>query len=199
MSTEFGHHITSFPGAGYEWAGISTAPYQVAMLCSGFPGGQVTDISCYVASHHGGGSTSMKMALWNSSGALVLASGAFSVGAGGGANSGQSYQHASITPTFVAAGNYYIGWWRDPAGSFETSWASGGTYVHSSGNPVGSLNTGLSSQAGSLGVYLLYNPGAAYVRRSGAWVTTQPTVQRSGTKTAAIPYVRRSGVWVPGN
>jgi len=198
MGVEFGSHLTSFPGSGYEWAGISTAPYQVAEYFSGFPGGQITDIYCYVASHHGMGNTNMNLCIWDGAGNLLIQSGTISVGPGSGGNSGQSYQHANVGAIYIGAGGYYIGWWRAPSGSFETSWATGGSYVHSSANPAGALSTGYSSQSGTIGVYLVYNPGAAYVRRSGSWAVTQPAVRRSGTWSNGIPYVRRSGIWVPG-
>jgi hypothetical protein len=192
----FGSNPGSWSGAA--WLGVNNPVYQIGETFSSFPGGQITDISCYVSGHSGNSFVGW-LCVWNSSGSLLVATAQQTFSAGSGGIGGEAWHTVACTPTFVAAGTTIrIGWAKTGASYME--WSQGGSGSYNGGGNSSNPGSFSSSQnySGNIGAYVTYNPGVAYVYRSGSFTAGQPYVERSGSESAGIPYVLRSGVWTPG-
>lgn len=159
---EIGVHPTSW--SSWRWTGWNTENMVANPLVTMPEDGDITSISCYFAGH--GDSPTYKLAIWNSSGTLLVASAQGTASPGSGTTSGQGWLTQSVTLHVTSGTQLRIGWWRCPgtgAGTCDTEWSltSSGTHdtvTDTSGN-VGSF-TGSGSNSGQVGAYATYTPSA---------------------------------------
>lgn len=86
--------------------------------------GQITMLHCYCAAV--GSSCQGALVVWRSSGVFVGATAKFALPIGTTAVNGQAWNDvAPVAPIAVTAGNYLIGFWRDPTGQVAWSYQSG--------------------------------------------------------------------------
>ena len=173
MSATFGN--TSTPNSGWVAYGVNTPPYQVAQAFNGFPGGTISDIYCYFAGWTA--AVNAKVCLWDGNGTLLYSNPGFGVGQGGSGIGQQMWIHATSVNYNMYAGDLYIGWWRDPAGTVSWTYSAGGTFVTSSASTPGSLTIGYGTNSGSIGAYVVYTTGGIKVQNSSSSgdVTKHPT------------------------
>ncbi len=122
------------------------------------PGGSVTEIGVYVEGYSG--SVTIQGCLWNSNGGLVYSTTQVVVPIGSQSPGGQAWTTWTVSNFWIPAGNYYIGWWRNPG---ETSLWSLTTGTYYTGATPGSNGAGglpaMTSTSGNPGAYLTYNSG----------------------------------------
>lgn len=188
--------IGNSPNSSFFWVDNGSG-IQYWSNTNGMPtgGGVVTDI--YVYAGGDGVSWTGYLCIWGAT-ALLWASAGITFPNNGRTTLGQQWIHSTVSNLFVPAGTVNLGFWAG-GNMVSTQNTVGGTF-HSN-SAVGSPSAlGANTQYGNaMSAYIIYTPGAARVRRSGAWKYGPSYVRRSGawalgTNTAA----RRSGVWTPG-
>ena len=120
--TNFGH--TGAATTGYDIAsGASDNQIRSSSSYATALAGSITSLSVYMGGT-GGVAVNAKLCIWNSSGTLVGQTATFS------AASGRALHTKSlVTPVACTAGaTFFIGFWRDPAGSAEWGVAASGTF-----------------------------------------------------------------------
>jgi hypothetical protein len=145
---------------------------QVGTLATAPQDGVIDTLSVYGA---GQGATPCDTALcvWDASGNLLARSATFTTSGGGTGVGNQAWQTAALlVPLSVSAGvSYYLGFWRDPARTFDYSTdTTGGGTTHKQGADIsapGKLGTSVDT-AEHLGAYATYAQGGAHVVQGDA-------------------------------
>lgn len=145
--------------------------FAISMPASGL----VTFLNVYMAGS--GGTCRTVLCLWNSSGVLLAQTAQFTANAGSGGVNGQAWQRAAlVTPVSIAAGTYYVGFWRNGADAAEWSYASGGGTIHPQAPSGGVANVGspgnlsfANSTSGQMSAYLEYVQGGLGLASGGTF------------------------------
>jgi hypothetical protein len=205
------YDIGTKPSFNYWQSNLST-DNQIAAWVTASEQVDLLSISCYVAGSSGQTAT-IELLVWDTIGPNIVArSGQFGSAAGSGASGGQRWETRAPQGTPVlAAGNYWVGWWRVNTAWGEFSYQSGTDNFSDITSAGGPAAPGGGVKPGAIGRYLTVQTHTVvvppklegYVRRSGAWTATYDQsnydrVRRSGAWTGSVmPRVRRSGVWKP--
>lgn len=146
---------------GYRWSGLNLEN-QVASVMKLSEKIQATDISVYVGGY--GGAAPMFFAIWNASGSLVVRSGTITVPTGSLSRGGQSWNTASISTTILNPGNYFVGFWCNPA--YRRVWTKWTNGVYSQFEYRKTATGGITSMSGHSadgnGVLAAYVTGTVY-------------------------------------
>lgn len=193
MSSTYGNSTTPSSGFFYDDSGNS----QYASTFGAWPGGTVTDFYVYIGGD--GVSPTGEYIIWHSNGSIAFQSNSTTIGSGTRSVGGQGWKHVSSVNTYIApdAGGLWLGIWT----SGNVVWTyegSGGAYFQRSTASPSSFSPNTTEGSGSLGAYVVYNPGQAHVMRNGSFVAGTASVMRGGTQTAGTIQVMRNGVWTPG-
>lgn len=187
---------------GYAWTGTNTLN-QVASLVNIPEPIYVSSISVYVGGY--GGSAPMFFAIWKSNGDLVVRSGTVNVPQGSLSRGGQSWNTKAISETYLEAGNYFVGFWRNPSyRSVWTLWKPGSYndyyYRKTSTSTITSMAGRSAVYDGVLASYVTGEPaGRMWVNANGTWRKGNAWINANGTwKKSKGVWVNQSGNWKRG-
>ncbi|MDE1904949.1 MAG: hypothetical protein KGH75_00680 [Rhodospirillales bacterium] len=189
---------TTSPAAGYDYIGSATAAASEFTMPTG--GGVVTSISGYFDSESA--SQNGYLCVWDSSGNLLINSGAFAINnkSGSGAG-GQDWWTKSISSVYVAAGTIWIGFVATGSLVFSSESSSTGlantSYTKAMSSP-GSFASPTISPVGAVGAYITYTPGGVgKVWPGSAWVDgTLIKIWNGSAWVQANPQTWSGSAWV---
>ncbi len=201
MATNYGRTTTS---GNDTWVSNTGTNNQYGCLVSGVPAGVISALDVYLAGSSGGTCRTI-LCLWNSSGTLLAQTAQFTAGAGAGGVNGQAFQRAVLTaPLVVAAGNYYVGFWRNGADSAEWSYQSGSGTIHPQAPLGGVANVGspgalslANTTTGQMTAYLEWQASGVYVYDGSAWVQSPVYIYDGAAwQLSNGVYVYNGSAWV---
>ena len=180
------------PGSGWGFASSFTTPGGAGII--------VTTLHAYFDS--ASGASTGWCCVWDSGGTLLASVniGSLNVKTGGVGNALDWWSGNLATPIWIAPGvSIWIGGYANGSTLFNSG--SGGTSNMKSmggSGPTSFAGSG-SSGIGTVGAYLDYSTGGAYVRRSGVWVPGPANARRGSSNILGVASVRRGAGWTAGN